>query len=109
MFAGWPGFVIHALCGTARRLPSSIECPMSLPDENLPFASFVQEEMVDCLAKALTSVVGQLTPVARLRLLAFMHLIEDPEALKASLEIEPSGYLRLTLDAFVSPCQGHQH
>ncbi len=82
---------------------------MSLPEEDAPLASFVQEEMVESLSKTLTGLIDRLPPVTRLRLLAFMHLIDDPGALKASLELKPSGYLRLTLDAFVTPYQGHQH
>lgn len=82
---------------------------MSQPDESLPLQSFVQEEMFDSLPEMLTQVLGQLTPVARLRLLAFIHLIENPETMKASLEINPSGFLRLTLEALVVPCQIHQH
>lgn len=82
---------------------------MSRPEENLPLASFIQEEMIDCLSKALTGVLAQLTPVARLRLLAFIHLVEDPKAMRASLELEPSGSLRLTLDALVAPSKEHQH
>jgi len=64
---------------------------------------------MDCLSETLIGVLDQLSPIARLRLLAFMHLIERPEALKASLEVTPSGSLSLTLDAPAVPCEGHQH
>jgi hypothetical protein len=82
---------------------------MSRPEENLPLASFVQEEMIDSLSKALAQLLGQLPPAARLRLLAFMHLVENPGTTKASLDVQPSGSMRLTLDTLVAPCHNHQH
>ena len=82
---------------------------MSLPDRNHPLTSFAQEEAVECLSRALTHVLERMTPLARLRMIAFLHLIEDPEALNASLRLTPSGRLSLTLDALVAPTRGHQH
>ncbi|WP_243374049.1 hypothetical protein [Microvirga solisilvae] len=82
---------------------------MSLPDEKLPLASFVQEEMAEGLGENLSQLLDLLPPVVRLRLLAFMHLVEQPEAMKATLEVQPCGLLRLTLDTTVSPCRTHQH
>ena len=57
----------------------------------------------------MTHVLERMTPLARLRMIAFLHLIEDPEALNASLRLTPSGRLSLTLDALVAPTRGHQH
>jgi hypothetical protein len=82
---------------------------MSLPDRNCPVTSFAQEEAAECLSRTLTHVLEQMTPLARLRLIAFLHLIEDPEALNASLRLTPSGCLSLTLDTLVAPARGHQH
>jgi hypothetical protein len=80
---------------------------MSLPDESHPVTSFVQEEMIENLAQTMTQFLAQWPPVARLRLLAFMHLVEQPETMKALLEITPSGSLRLTLDTDVAPGRTH--
>ena len=80
---------------------------MSLPDENHPVASFVQEEMIENLTQAMVQFLAQWPPVTRLRLLAFMHLVEQPETMKALLEITPSGSLRLTLDTDVTPGRAH--
>ncbi|MBL0406455.1 hypothetical protein JKG68_21080 [Microvirga aerilata] len=80
---------------------------MSLPDENHPVNSFVQEEMIENLSQAMAQFLAQWPPVTRLRLLAFMHLVEQPETMKALLEITPSGSLRLTLDTDVTPGRTH--
>jgi hypothetical protein len=82
---------------------------MSLPDEIPPVTSLVQEEMTDAVARTLAACLSRLPPVVRLRLLAFVHLVEDPATLKAALEITPSGSMRLTLDAAVTPCPNHRH
>jgi hypothetical protein len=82
---------------------------MSLPDEKLGLASFVQEEMVEGLSENLSRLLDLVPPLVRLRLLAFMHLVEQPEAMKATLEVQPSGLLRLTLDTAVAPRRHHQH
>jgi hypothetical protein len=81
---------------------------MSLPDENPPVVSFV-EEMADGATRTLAVCISQLPPSVRLRLLAFLHLVEDPAGMKAVLEITPSGSMRLTLDAAVVPCPTHHH
>jgi hypothetical protein len=82
---------------------------MSLPDEIPPVTSFVQEEMADGATRTLAACLSRLPPIVRLRLLAFMHLVEDPSAMKAALEITPSGSMRLTLDTAVTPCPSHHH
>ena len=50
-----------------------------------------------------------MTPLTRLRLIAFMHLVEDPGTLNASLGLTPSGRLSLTLETLVAPTRGQQH
>ncbi|MGF9763549.1 hypothetical protein AAII07_51325 [Microvirga sp. 0TCS3.31] len=82
---------------------------MSLPDEIPPVSSFVQEEMADGATQTLAACLSRLQPIVRLRLLAFMNLVEDPAAMKATLEITPSGFMRLTLDTVVAPCPTHRH
>lgn len=82
---------------------------MSLPDENPPIFSFVQEETIDRASQNLVHCLAQFPPIARLRILAFMHLVEYPDTLRASLEITPSGSMRLTLDTKVAPDTTHRH
>ena len=82
---------------------------MSLPDENVPLASFVQEEMIDRVSQSLAQCLAQLPPIVRLRLLAFMHLVEFPDTMKASLELTPSGSMRLVLDTKIVPDTAHRH
>ena len=88
---------------------------MSLPDELPPLTSIVQQEMADGATKTLAACLSQLPPIVRLRLLAllrllaFMHLVEDPAAMKAALEITPSGSMRLILDTAVTPCPANRH
>jgi hypothetical protein len=82
---------------------------MSLPDENPPVASFVQEEMIEVATRTIAICLSHVPPIVRLRLLAFMHLVEHPATMRASLEISPSGSMRLTLDTAVEPSRGHHH
>lgn len=67
------------------------------------------EEAMECLSRTMTHVLERMPPLARLRLLAFMHLVEDPEVLNASLGLTPSRSLSLTLESPVAPTRGHQH
>jgi len=82
---------------------------MSLPDETSPLFSFVQEETIDRASQNLVHCLAQFPPIARLRLLAFMHLVEYPDTLRAALEITPSGSMRLVLDTKIAPDSGHRH
>jgi len=82
---------------------------MSLPDETVPLASFVQEEMIDRASQSLAHCLMRLPPIVRLRLLAFMHLVEFPDTMKAALEITPAGSMRLVLDTEVAPDSAHRH
>lgn len=82
---------------------------MSLPKEKPPLASFVDEELLEGISENLIQLLDLLPPVARLRLLAFLHLVEQPGTMKATLEVQASGSLRLTLDTAIAPCRAHQH
>jgi hypothetical protein len=82
---------------------------MSLPDEIPPVTSFVEEEMSDGATRTLSACLSRLPPIVRLRLLAFMHLAEDPTVMKAALEVTPSGSMRLILDTAVTPCPANRH
>ena len=82
---------------------------MSLPDEHPAVTSFVQEETINGLTKTLAARLSHMPPIVRLRLLAFMHLVEDPAEMRALLEISPTGSMRLTLDTAVAPCPIHRH
>jgi hypothetical protein len=62
-------------------------------------AAFLYEEMADGALWRLKQFVPRLPPLTRLRLLAFLHLLEHPEDLTADLAVEASGALRLTLAA----------
>jgi hypothetical protein len=82
---------------------------MSLPEDNPPLSTLVQEDMIDRASQNFVHCLAQFPPIVRLRLLAFMHLVEYPDTLKASLEITPSGSMRLTLDTKVAPGSAHRH
>ncbi len=76
---------------------------MSRPDLLSQIALDLREEIVDALADTVTDVIGRLSPDARLRLIAFLHLIEHPETVLADLEVDVSGLLRLTLSKRPGP------
>jgi hypothetical protein len=70
---------------------------MSRPDRAAQIALHLREEVVEALAETVTEVLAKFSPSTRLRLVAFLHLIEHPESVLADLEVDPSGLLRLTL------------
>jgi hypothetical protein len=80
---------------------------MSRPDRLSQIAIDLREEIVDALADTVTEVIGRLSPAARLRLVAFLHLIEHPETVLADLNMDASGLLRLTLSKLPDPNQSH--
>jgi hypothetical protein len=82
---------------------------MSLHDNNPAFDDFVQPDPSQCMTKTIADTLGRLPPMVQLRLLAFLHLVDSPDALKAALDVQPSCSVRLTLDALVAPCRLHQH
>ena len=57
-----------------------IGCRMSLPEKNSPLSLIVQEDMIDRASQDIAQCLAQLPSIVRLRLLAFMHLVEasDP-------------------------------
>jgi hypothetical protein len=70
---------------------------MSRADRTPALALALREEIVDALSDTMSDVVARLSPAARLRLVAFLHLLDRPEATLANLEVDPSGEVRLTL------------
>ncbi|WP_114944703.1 hypothetical protein [Microvirga calopogonii] len=82
---------------------------MSLPEENPPLACIVQDELIDRASRNMVHCLEQFPAIVRLRLLAFLHLVEYPDTMRASLEITPSGSMRLTLDTKVAPDPAHRH
>jgi hypothetical protein len=63
------------------------------------------QDLADTLAGTVTDVIARLTPLTRLRLLAFMHMIEHPETTTAELEFASSGLMRLTLASTETPAR----
>ncbi len=82
---------------------------MSLPEENPPLSCFVQEDIMDRASQNMAQCLAQFPPIVRLRLLAFMHLVEYPDSLKASLEFTAAGSMRLTLDTDIMLDQACRH
>ncbi|MBA1158597.1 hypothetical protein [Microvirga mediterraneensis] len=82
---------------------------MSLPEELTPVSLVSQEELMEHAIQNMAQCLAHFPPIARLRLLAFMHLVEYPDTTRASLEVTPSGSMRLTLDTKVAPDSAHRH
>ena len=82
---------------------------MSQREKHSPLTTFLQEEMALTLTDNVVDAVTRLPSVTRLRLLAFLHLVERPQTMHAELDFEPSGQLRLTLLANQHPDQGKKH
>jgi hypothetical protein len=82
---------------------------MSRPDRSSEIALCLKEEVIEAMNDTVADVVARLSPVARLRLLAFLHLLEHPEAVVAQLEVGPSGLLRLTLALLNKDGQNQPH
>lgn len=72
---------------------------MSRPDRMSQLAQGLREDIVDALTDTVSDVIARLSPGARLRLVSFFHLLERPEAVLADLEVDPAGWLRLTLSS----------
>lgn len=71
---------------------------MRRPDDGGPLPSTVlQAEIVEAMADTVTDVVARLSPGARLRLLAFLHLLDHPENASATFDLSEAGLMRLTL------------
>ncbi|EIM27704.1 hypothetical protein [Microvirga lotononidis] len=82
---------------------------MSLPEENPLLSCIVPDELIERASRNMAHCLAQFPAIARLRLLAFMHLVEYPDTMRASLEITPSGTMRLILDTKVAPDPAHRH
>jgi hypothetical protein len=70
---------------------------MSRPDGISHIASSLREEIVDALADTFADFMAQMSPAARLRMVAFLHLVEQPGAVLADLDVDSAGLIRLTL------------
>jgi hypothetical protein len=81
---------------------------MSRRDKVLPLKSFLQEEMTLALGDRMMDSIALLPSVTRLRLLAFLHFLDEPKSLSAKLDFAASGDLRLTLVAR-QPCKSNGH
>jgi len=83
---------------TAAKLPiSAAEHRATSPDLDRGLTSFLYEEMAETLVASLGRIVPLLSPATRLKLLAFVQLLDRPEAVTADFAVRSSGALRLTL------------
>lgn len=73
------------------------------------FGSSLQEEVVDAMSDRMAQIIVKLPPITRLRFLAFLHLLERPESVKACLDVEPTGNLRLLLSTAVFSVESPKH
>ena len=70
---------------------------MQQPDKRSTRTVRSEGEFVDAIADAIADAAMRLPPNVQSRLLAFIHLMEEPETTNAELEVAPSGVMRLTL------------
>lgn len=82
---------------------------MSRHDKLHPLKTFLQEEMALALSDTMMDSIARLPQVTRLRLLAFLHFVEEPKNLLAELDFAASGDLRLTLIARPPTDAGKTH
>jgi hypothetical protein len=61
------------------------------------------------LSDSILRVIAGLGPVSRLRILAFLHLLERPDSLRTRLEVSPTGDVRLTLSTEPGATQVPKH
>ena len=54
-------------------------------------------ELAEAITDAIADAVMRLPPLVQSRLLAFIHLMEEPGTTLAELEVAPSGVMRLAL------------
>jgi hypothetical protein len=74
-----------------------IGCSMQPHDKTSSLGFLLREELTDAMTETVVDVVYLLVPITRLHLLAFMHLVGNPETIRADLAFEPSGSFRLVL------------
>ena len=80
---------------------------MSQHDKMIPLTSFLQEEMTLSIGDRMMNSIASLPAATRLRLLAFLHFVEEPGNLLAELDFSAGGDLRLILMAR-QPCRVQQ-
>jgi hypothetical protein len=70
---------------------------MPQPEDDRDAADDSPETIARAIQDTIMRAVNRMTPEASLCVVAFMHLLEDPENLTADLDIGPSGDMRLVL------------
>jgi hypothetical protein len=60
-------------------------------------------EEAEAVGDAITDMVARLSPKTRLRLVAFLHLLDKPETASATFEVSEAGLMRLTLAGPTEP------
>jgi hypothetical protein len=75
---------------------------MQEPGDGSFVAQWLRDELIGTLMNTLADGVAMLSPAARLRLLAFLHLADRPDAITADFELDPSGPPRLVLRAITA-------
>ena len=70
---------------------------MPQPEDDRDAADDSPETIARAIQDTIMRAANRMTPEARLCVVAFMHLMEDPENLVADLDIGPSGDMRLIL------------
>jgi hypothetical protein len=70
---------------------------MQQPDKRSAQLFRSEADLADAVADAIAEAAGRLPPAAQSRLLAFLHLMEEPETTIAELEVAPTGVMRLVL------------
>jgi hypothetical protein len=81
---------------------------MSQREKIIPLKAFLQEEMALSMSDKMMNSIASLPSVTRLRLLAFLHFVDEPKSLSAELDFAASGDLRLTLVVRQS-CDANSH
>jgi hypothetical protein len=70
---------------------------MQQPDKRPARTIRNDDELAEEIADAIADAVMRLPAAAQSRILAFLHLMEEPETTIAELEVAPSGVMRLAL------------
>ncbi len=55
------------------------------------------QEVLRAFVRDLAIFVTRLTPETQARLMGFVHLVEDPGAIRAELDVSPAGEIKLVL------------
>ncbi len=70
---------------------------MQRPDRRSARSASLQAEIEEAIAETISTAVARLAPGTRVRLLAFLHLLEHPENASAKFDLSEAGLMRLTL------------